>query len=627
MTLAPTTLELWPGFSMQLTPSLLDGGGNLILHTANVFNTSYAYAPICQLQIGPYGLTTVTMTNNYGGSNSATVSATNAGLTSASTPVTCWYSPPCTYSLTSSSDNFDQNGGSGSVGVTADPGQNASTCPWQAMSNASWIMITSPALGNGAGNGSVAFTVAANNTGQARQGTITINPVGTFTVDQSAVSTVTLQSITVSPNPASVPAGLTQQFTATGHYSDGSTKDLTTSVTWSSSNTGIATISNTAGSQGLAAGVAAGGPVTITAASGAISGTAPLTVTAPVLQSIAVSPASASVAAGLTQQFTAMGHYSDSSNQDITTSVTWSSSNPGIATISNTAGSLGLARGVSAGGPVTITATSAAISGTAQLTVTAPVLMSLAVSPTNPSVPAGNTQQFAATGTYSDGSVQNITGAVIWASSNVAVATVSATGLASALVAGVTTISATQGSVSNSTTMTVITLQSLTISPVNPSIFVGATQQFTATGHYSDGSTRDLTSIAAWTSSKTSVATITSPGGLATGIAKGSTTIRAAAGGFSASTTLTVNAVTLLSITVSPPTASILVGQTQQFTATGNYNDGTTQDLTKTVSWSSSTKQVASISSTGLATGLKAGTATISAKSGKTTGSATLTVH
>lgn len=64
---------------------------------------------------------------------------------------------------------------------------------------------------------------------------------------------------------------------------------------------------------------------------------------------------------------------------------------------------------------------------------------------------------------------------------------------------------------------TVPTLQSLTISPLSPSLFVGSTLQFAVTGHYSDGSTPDLTSAAAWTSSKTSVATITSPGGPCSG--------------------------------------------------------------------------------------------------------------
>jgi uncharacterized protein YjdB len=189
------------------------------------------------------------------------------------------------------------------------------------------------------------------------------------------------------------------------------------------------------------------------------------------------------------------------------------------------------------------------------------------------------------------------------------------------------TVYAINGAILNAVGRQTIALQSLTISPLSPSIFVGSTVQFTATGHYSDGGTRDLTSAAAWTSSKLSVATITSPGGLATALAKGSTTIRAATEGLSASTTLTISAVTLRSITVTPAPATIPPGGTLQFSATGNYSDGGTRDLTSAVTWSSSPKPVASISVSGVATGLKAGTATIAAKSGGISGSSTLTVR
>ncbi len=88
-----------------------------------------------------------------------------------------------------------------------------------------------------------------------------------------------LQSIAVSPTSPSIAVGATQQFTATGSYSDNSTQNLTASVSWTSSTPAIASISNSEGSNGLAAAVAAG-QATITAASGGISGTATLIVTA-----------------------------------------------------------------------------------------------------------------------------------------------------------------------------------------------------------------------------------------------------------------------------------------------------------------------------------------------------------
>lgn len=86
---------------------------------------------------------------------------------------------------------------------------------------------------------------------------------------------------------------------------------------------------------------------------------------------------------------------------------------------------------------------------------------------------------------------------------------------------------------------TPVTLNSISVSPANPSIAIGATQQFTATGTYSDGSTQDITTQVTWSSSNTSFATVSSSG-LASGIAAGNTTITAALGGVTGSTVLTV---------------------------------------------------------------------------------------
>jgi hypothetical protein len=253
-----------------------------------------------------------------------------------------------------------------------------------------------------------------------------------------------LVSIAVTPANPSIAKGASQQFTATGTYSDSSTQNLTSSVTWSSTNTAAATIS----SAGLA--TAAGtGTTTISATSGSISGSTTLTVTAPVLVSIAVTPANPSIIKGGTQQFAATGTYSDNSTQNLTSSATWSSTNTAVATIS----SAGLATGTGTGS-TTISATSGSISGSTNLSVTA-TLVSIAVTPTNPSISQGGTQQFTATGTYSDGGTLNLTSSVTWSSTNTAVATISGTGLASGVAQGTTTIQATSGSISGSTTLTV----------------------------------------------------------------------------------------------------------------------------------------------------------------------------
>ena len=112
----------------------------------------------------------------------------------------------------------------------------------------------------------------------------------------TAAPAAVLQSITVSPTSASIAVGATQQFTATGNYSDGSSKSLTSSVTWTSSVPADATVT-----AGLAKGVAAGGTSITAALSGITSAAAALTVTAApaaVLQSITVSPSSASISRG-----------------------------------------------------------------------------------------------------------------------------------------------------------------------------------------------------------------------------------------------------------------------------------------------------------------------------------------
>ncbi|HEX7104322.1 MAG TPA: Ig-like domain-containing protein, partial [Nitrolancea sp.] len=123
-------------------------------------------------------------------------------------------------------------------------------------------------------------------------------------------------------------------------------------------------------------------------------------------------------------------------------------------------------------------------------------LVSIAVTPENPSLDAGATQQFTATGTYADGLTGDLTHVVTWQSGDPSVASIAPDGVATALAAGTSTISAVLGAVSGSTTLSVTppaTLVSIAVTPVNPTVAWGATQQFTAIGTYSDGSTRDLT--------------------------------------------------------------------------------------------------------------------------------------
>jgi Bacterial Ig-like domain (group 2) len=171
-------------------------------------------------------------------------------------------------------------------------------------------------------------------------------------------SSRTVKSVAVTPASATLMAGAVQQLSATATYSDGSTHDVSSTATWGSSSAAAAVSSTglvTASSPGAA---------TISAAVGSASGISHITVTS-ALKSLAVTPASVSLATGVAQQFTAIGTTNDGTTQDVTATTTWTSSAPAVATIT---ASGGLATTI-ATGSTTITATSSGLTATASLTV------------------------------------------------------------------------------------------------------------------------------------------------------------------------------------------------------------------------------------------------------------------
>ena len=156
-------------------------------------------------------------------------------------------------------------------------------------------------------------------------------------------------------------------------------------------------------------------------------------------------------------------------------------------------------------------------------------LISIAIGPSSVNLSVGQTQQFKASGTYSDGSTKDLTGSAGWSSSNPAVLAISNSGLATAKAAGsatVTAVSQADPSKTASASVTAVALTSMAISPSSVSLSVGQTQQFKATGAYSDGSSKDLTGSVGWTSSDQTILTVSSAG-LATATAGGSTTVTA----------------------------------------------------------------------------------------------------
>jgi uncharacterized protein YjdB len=155
---------------------------------------------------------------------------------------------------------------------------------------------------------------------------------------------------------------------------------------------------------------------------------------------------------------------------------------------------------------------------------------------------AGQTQQFAANGTYSDGSTQNLTSSVTWFSSNAAVAGISAGGVVTALSAGASTITATLSGVSGTATVTVSakTITSISITPDTQTLVLDSTQQFEAVAMYNDGSVQDITTTANWQSSEPSFAQVSSSG-MVTAVAAGTTSVSASSGSVAGSTSVTVS--------------------------------------------------------------------------------------
>ena len=528
------------------------------------------------------------------------------------------------------------------------------------------------------------------------------------------VTNATLTSISITPANIQIPLGTSQQLTATGNFSDGTTQDISDVVTWTSSNStyvsmtgsGLATARSLQGGQprvddhGDGAGHArigqqhydrdgghcrpgisgrdadehndcrnfgaifryrhihgreharpddsgrvdvvehgrsdggrdlgpgkglAPGSTNITATVNGISDSATLVVTDATIVSISVTPVGRSIPVGTKLAYTATGTFSDGSTQSLKGDATWASDQPGVATISGA----GSATGVGAG-TTDISATFGAVTGSTVLTVNALRLQSIAVTPETAVIAPASTLGYTAVGTYGDGSTQTITTAVTWTSSAPQVVSITSYGLATGQTAGSATITAQLGSVVGTASVVVgsSALVSVQISPTTATVAEQTGVQFQAIGTFADGTMQNLTNSASWASSSPAVATVSdAAGGFATGISPGMTTITALFGGTAGTASLTVTNASLTGINITPSDPSVALGGSQQFDAVGTFSDGSTEDLTTQASWNSSNANIATISSSGMATTAATGTATITASMNGTTGSTTITVY
>ncbi|PJG59770.1 Ig-like domain-containing protein, partial [Aeromonas cavernicola] len=199
------------------------------------------------------------------------------------------------------------------------------------------------------------------------------------------ITNAVVTELQITPQDSSLAIGLSEQLKAEAILSDGQVLNVTanTAVSWSSSNPAVATINSSGTDKGIVTGVSAGS-VTITASGEAngqrFSATAQVTITSAVMTELQITPQDSSLAIGLSERLKGEAILSDGQVLDVTANdaVSWSSSNPAVATIISSGANKGMVTGVSAGS-VTITASGEAngqrFSATAEVEVKAPLAL------------------------------------------------------------------------------------------------------------------------------------------------------------------------------------------------------------------------------------------------------------
>lgn len=310
--------------------------------------------------------------------------------------------------------------------------------------------------------------------------------------------------------------------------------------------------------------------------------------------------------------------------------VEWSTSSASTATVASTGSATAEVLGVGAGN-ATVSVSAGGRSSTGQVTVTAaptpaiPVA-SVAVTPGSGTVNVTKVLQLSAVAKSAAGAALPDR-SIAWSSSNSAVAAVSSGGLVSGVAPGSATISATSEGKTGTSTIAVAAMpvSTVTVTPASPTIAQGTTAQLTATARDADGNM--LTGRAfSWATSASGVATVTSSG-VVTGVSGGSATISATSEGRSGTVvvTVTVTSAPVVTVAVTPATATVQVGSTTQLAADPKDANGATL-AGRTVTWASSALSIATVSSSGLVRAVAAGSATITATSEGKSGSASITV-
>lgn len=432
-------------------------------------------------------------------------------------------------------------------------------------------------------------------TGVSRGGAvITAQAKGLSARSNITVVDSALTAIAVSPENPTVSLSSSLQFTASGTFSDGTTHDVTKDVTWTSIRSVIA-MSNSKGTEGLAVPQSVGSSP-IQAALGAVLGGTTVTVTSIPITSLSILPIDVSTPLGVKQSFTARVKYANGREVDVTKAATWSSSDPTVATISNSSISSGVVTSLKPGSTQITAMFNDITSSPSTLTVRPKELVSIDIEPHDPTITLNQTLSLRAIGTYTDGTTASLNeeAGVNWASSRpsvVGINAMSVTGLA----LGNSIITATVGSIVGKTTVLVINanLVGITVNPNTARGLIGRIVTFQALGQMSNGTSVDITEGVTWTSSNPAAVDIVGPGKVKGLVDDNQTvTVKASVGSIEGTATyeLMKRTVTDLQLTVSDtkliPCIQDKATYYKTYKVIAIYVDGTQEDVGDKATWS-----------------------------------------
>lgn len=382
-----------------------------------------------------------------------------------------------------------------------------------------------------------------------------------------------------------------EQLTLTATYPDGSTSPVKDSATWTTSDSSIAYVS-----KGLITGVKSG-TATITAKYS--DKTVQVVVDVEVARHLDTTTEEISLSVGQSGSAILSATYANGTIEDVTSKATWSSSNEsvayatkgtitsykvGTATITGTYGGQSVTIAVSVGIPKKLTTTTKEIT-----------------------LKSDGEYQADLFAVYADDVVTDVSDSAVWTSNNTSIATVSK-GLIKAVATGSTTITATYGEQTVTFEVGVEVVRRIEATKTQVSLLLKGTETVVLNATYSDGSIKDVASLATWSSSNENVADVVK--GKITGYTAGTATITAAYG--SKTTTIVVDVDQTTKLDIDYESVFLRLNGTKQLVLTATYPDGTTTNVANSATWTSSSDTIAQVSK-GLITGNKSGTATITA--------------